>query len=104
MVVELGGPPESLGHFNSGRRRYMLARPLECRNAYLLPKGHPSGRHSEIDWSRPVDGAKFPKWAKMRALDVFRSWIFAERSPYSVTPIPNVGLKWPAVPPQSPSA
>ena len=42
--------------------------------------------------------------AKMRALDVFRSWIFAERSPYSVTPIPNVGLKWPAVPPQSPSA
>ncbi|KAH8099186.1 tRNA-Phe hydroxylase [Aureococcus anophagefferens] len=70
MVVELGGPPESLGHFNSGRRRYMLARPLECRNAYLLPKGHPSGRHSEIDWSRPVDGAKFPKWAKMRALEV----------------------------------
>lgn len=70
MVVELGGPPAALGHFNSGRRRYMLARPDQCANAYLLPKSHPSGRHSEIDWSRPVDAERFPRWAKMRALEV----------------------------------
>lgn len=70
MVVELGGPPAELGHFESGRRRYVMARPSECRHAYLLPKGHPSGRHSEIDWSRPVDPDKFPEWTNMMAFEV----------------------------------
>lgn len=70
MVVELGGPPESTGHANSGRRRYVMARPAQCENTYLLPKGHPSGRHSAIDWSRPVDLAKFPKWASMQAFEM----------------------------------
>ncbi len=70
IVVELGGPPSSTGHANSGRRRYVMAKPSECANTYLLPKGHPSGRHSAIDWSRPVDLTKFPLWSKMRGFEV----------------------------------
>jgi len=70
MVAELGGPPAESGHANSGRRRYVIARPSECAHCYLLPKGHPSGRHSAIDWSRPVDAERFPLWAKMMALEV----------------------------------
>ena len=27
--------------------------PAECEHMYMLPKDHPSGRHSEIDWSKP---------------------------------------------------
>jgi hypothetical protein len=34
-----------------GRKRYMLLPPSECKNLHLLPRGHPSGRHSAIDWS-----------------------------------------------------
>ena len=70
IVVELGGPPSSTGHANSGRRRYVMAKPSECANTYLLPKGHPSGRHSAIDWSRPVDLQKFPLWSQMRGFEV----------------------------------
>ena len=67
MVAELGGPP---GHPNSGRRRYILAAPDQCDAVYMLPHGHPSGRHSQVDWSRPVDETKFPKFYGMRAHEV----------------------------------
>lgn len=33
-----------------GRKRYILLPPSECKKLDLLPKGHPSGRHSNLDW------------------------------------------------------
>lgn len=50
----------SESHFDLGRnaivvlrgsRRYILNPPSECRNLALYPRGHPSGRHSRLDWS-----------------------------------------------------
>jgi len=34
-----------------GRKRYVLLPPRACKKLSLLPKGHPSARHSFIDWS-----------------------------------------------------
>jgi hypothetical protein len=34
-----------------GRKRYVLLPPSECDRLDLLPRNHPSARHSEIDWS-----------------------------------------------------
>ena len=70
FVFELGGPIDDPDHPNAGRRRYLIASPDQCANAYLLPKNHPSGRHSEIDWSRPVSHLKFPNFKHLRALEV----------------------------------
>ena len=36
-----------------GRKRYILLPPRECDKLSLLPHGHPSGRHSFLDWSSP---------------------------------------------------
>jgi hypothetical protein len=36
-----------------GRRRYILSPPSECPNLELYPDGHPSSRHSKVDWSHP---------------------------------------------------
>jgi len=44
-----------------GERRYILSHPNECRNLALLPKNHPSGRHSAVDWSNP-DVEKYPQF------------------------------------------
>lgn len=66
-IAQLGGPPD---HPNSGRRRYIIAAPDQCEKAYLLPRGHPSGRHSQIDWSRPVDASRFPNFANLLASEV----------------------------------
>ena len=35
-----------------GHRRYILAHPRECQNLALFPKGHPSARHSSVNWSK----------------------------------------------------
>ncbi len=48
----------------SGTRRWILAQPAQCKHAYLLPTGHPSGRHSEVDWSKP-DLEAYPDFANM---------------------------------------
>lgn len=45
----------------SGERRYILSHPDQCENLCLLPRGHPSARHSAVDWS-DVDWDKFPKF------------------------------------------
>ncbi|VEU35668.1 unnamed protein product [Pseudo-nitzschia multistriata] len=37
----------------SGERRYILAHPRQCGNMALFPYGHPSARHSSVDWARP---------------------------------------------------
>ncbi|CAM9475527.1 unnamed protein product, partial [Laminaria digitata] len=47
----------------SGVRRWIMAHPNQCETMYLLPTGHPSGRHSEVDWSSP-DLEKFPNFPK----------------------------------------
>ena len=52
-----------------GERRYVLAHPDQCENMALLPSGHPSGRHSEVDWSNP-DLVKFPAFGNLRANEV----------------------------------
>ena len=52
-----------------GLRRWILAHPDQCINMHMLPRDHPSGRHSEIDWSKP-DPAKFPNWNKIRGNEV----------------------------------
>lgn len=67
-----------------GRRRYVLSHPKHCDNMYLLPMGHPSGRHSgdacnyhpackdsptSVDYSAP-DLDRFPKFRKLVANEV----------------------------------
>ncbi|CAM9372864.1 unnamed protein product, partial [Ectocarpus sp. 13 AM-2016] len=47
----------------SGVRRWIMAHPNQCESMYLLPKAHPSGRHSDVDWSNP-DLEKFPEFPK----------------------------------------
>jgi len=36
-----------------GQKRYVLGHPDQCTNMELYPKGHPSARHSRINWSDP---------------------------------------------------
>jgi len=42
-----------------GQRRYILAHPNQCNDMNLLPRGHPSARHSAVDWGNP-DLESFP--------------------------------------------
>jgi hypothetical protein len=51
-----------------GKKRYMLMHPEQCENIYLLPKSHPSGRHSDVDWSDP-DFSKHPKFKQAMGLE-----------------------------------
>ena len=44
-----------------GERRYILSHPKECPHLALLPKDHPSARHSAVDWSDP-DLTKYPEF------------------------------------------
>lgn len=52
-----------------GLRRWILAHPKECVNMHMLPVGHPSGRHSAVDWSKP-DYEKYPNFGKVVANEV----------------------------------
>jgi hypothetical protein len=53
----------------SGMRRWILAHPRYCKGAYLLPSGHPSARHSMVNWAEPnLD--MFPGFANVRAHEV----------------------------------
>lgn len=52
-----------------GQRRYMLSHPGQCLNMNLLPRGHPSARHSAVDWSDP-DLEAFPTFAKATVNEV----------------------------------
>ena len=47
----------------NGLRRWVMAHPNQCDNLHLYPRGHPSGRHSAVDWSKP-DLEQFPKFKK----------------------------------------
>jgi hypothetical protein len=52
-----------------GERRYVLSHPNQCENLSLLPRGHPSARHSAVDWSHP-DLEAFPEFAKAKGNEV----------------------------------
>ncbi len=52
-----------------GERRYVLSHPKHCRNLALYPAGHPSGRHSELDWSNP-DLEAHPEFENAKANEV----------------------------------
>lgn len=58
FVIEVGG-----------LRRWILSHPKNCDNMYILPKGHPSGRHSEIDWSQP-DLKLYPRFKNLVANEI----------------------------------
>ena len=46
-----------------GSRRYILAHPDQCENLALFPKGHPSARHSAVDWTNP-DLNEYPEFGE----------------------------------------
>lgn len=52
-----------------GQRRYILAHPNQCNNMNLLPKGHPSARHSAVDWSDP-DMEDYPTFEKAHVNEI----------------------------------
>ena len=65
-------------HFDAGRnaiallggeRRYILSHPNQCHHLALYPKGHPSGRHSAVDWSNP-DLQEYPEFALAKGNEV----------------------------------
>lgn len=56
----------------SGVRRWIMAHPNQCGTMYLLPQGHPSGRHSDVDWSNP-DLETFPEFPKVSVVAFRRS-------------------------------
>jgi hypothetical protein len=53
----------------SGSRRYILSHPSQCSNLALYPKGHPSARHSAVDWSNP-DLEQFPEFQEAQSSEV----------------------------------
>lgn len=38
-----------------GQRRFIVSAPSQCRHMELYPDGHPSARHSRLDWSQPLE-------------------------------------------------
>lgn len=52
-----------------GERRYILSHPDQCENLALYPRGHPSARHSAVDWSDP-NWEKFPQFADAEVNEV----------------------------------
>ncbi|KAL7546714.1 hypothetical protein ACHAWF_010041 [Thalassiosira exigua] len=45
-----------------GERRYVLGSPSQCKNMALHPKGHPSLRHSSVDWTNSQDWDNHPEF------------------------------------------
>lgn len=52
-----------------GSRRYILAHPNQCEHLALYPKGHPSARHSAVDWSDP-NLQEYPQFGLARGNEV----------------------------------
>jgi Cupin-like domain len=52
-----------------GSRRYVLSRPNQCDKLTILPLGHPSARHSAVDYTNP-DLETFPEFAEAMANEV----------------------------------
>ena len=52
-----------------GLRRWILTAPDQCKDMYMLPMQHPSGRHSEIDWSN-FSISEYPNFQRVKGLEV----------------------------------
>lgn len=52
-----------------GERRYVLSHPKQCPLLSLLPKGHPSARHSAVDWSNP-DLDTYPEFSQAEGNEI----------------------------------
>ena len=52
-----------------GHRRYILSHPDQCGNLALLPKQHPSARHSAVDYTHP-DLDRYPEFAQAMGNEV----------------------------------
>jgi hypothetical protein len=52
-----------------GMRRWILAHPNQCQSLYLHSKGHPSARHSKIDWSKP-EYEKYPNFGSAQVNEI----------------------------------
>lgn len=52
-----------------GIRRWILASPSQCDSLYLYPPGHPSSRHSKVNWAAP-DYVKYPKFSLAQTHEV----------------------------------
>lgn len=52
-----------------GERRYILSHPNQCKTLSLFPNGHPSARHSAVDWSNP-DLVQFPNFHEAKVNEV----------------------------------
>jgi hypothetical protein len=62
--------------------RYILQPPSECKHLHLYPRGHPSARHSDVDWSNIEQvGIKFTT--------VFVTCYVFFRASYSAQPLPR---------------
>jgi hypothetical protein len=53
----------------AGLRRWILTHPNQCKEMHMYQHGHPSARHSMVDWSKP-DLEKFPNFKKVRGNEV----------------------------------
>lgn len=45
----------------AGLRRWILTHPNQCEEMHMFQHGHPSARHSQVDWSKP-DVKKYPNF------------------------------------------
>lgn len=45
-----------------GERRYVIASPTQCGKMALHPYGHPSVRHSSVDWTEPSEWDDHPEF------------------------------------------
>ena len=45
-----------------GERRYILGNPNQCKKMALHPVGHPSLRHSKVDWNNPQEWDENPEF------------------------------------------
>lgn len=52
-----------------GMRRWIIVAPKHCNSMYLYAPGHPSSRHSRINWSAP-DYHQFPLFANAGAIEI----------------------------------
>jgi ribosomal protein L16 Arg81 hydroxylase len=59
-----------------GLRRWIIAPPSQCGSLYLYPPGHPSSRHSKVDWAtatHPKILKKYPKLSNALMSEVILS-------------------------------
>jgi hypothetical protein len=61
--------------------RYILQPPSECKHLHLYPRGHPSARHSDVDWSNIEQ-------VSIKSTTVFATLLCLVQASYSAHPLP----------------